>query len=404
MSVTSEKFPQLEFKLTTFSVHRNRYDMKKELESIRERLDQIDKTILKAVAERQDIVKEVAALKIDKEAGIRDMEREEQLLNRIRHFAQEIGLDRYYAEHLFREIITNSVRFQTHSLVDHQNESNGETIKVSYQGTDGAYSHLAIQRHFGERYGKVESYGYDTFLGAAKAVKEGEVDLACLPIENTTAGSINDTYDILGEAHLHIVGEEILKIVHCLLAVEDVDVSQIRRILSHPQAIAQCTHFLSRLPRSKVESYLDTAISARKVLEDGDLSQAAIAGAHAADHYGLKVIAHDIANQKENYTRFVIVAPKPVKVDLQIPAKTSLLMVTSNEEGSLIECLNVLHEFGINMSKLESRPRLNEPWKYSFHLDIIANTADPETKKALKKLEEKAAELTILGCYAKQEN
>ncbi|MEO9885345.1 MAG: prephenate dehydratase domain-containing protein [Balneola sp.] len=400
----SKKFPQLGFKLSTFSTHRNLGIMKKELETIREKLDQIDKTILKAVADRQDIVKEVAALKIDKKAGIRDMEREEQLLNRIRHFAQEIGLDRYYAEHLFREIITNSVRFQTHSLVDHQNKKDaGDTIKVSYQGTDGAYSHLAIQRHFDERYGNVESYGYDTFLGAAKAVKDGEVDLACLPIENTTAGSINDTYDILGEGKLHIVGEEILKIVHCLLAVEDVDISKVRRILSHPQAIAQCTHFLAKLPRCKVESYLDTAISARKVLEDGDLSQAAIAGAHAGDHYGLKVIAHDIANQKENYTRFVIVAPEPVKVDVQIPAKTSLLMVTSNEEGSLIECLNVLHEFGINMSKLESRPRMNEPWKYSFHLDIVANTADPKTQKALAKLNEKAAELKILGCYAKQE-
>ena len=379
--------------------------MKKELDTIRERLDHIDKTILKAVAERQDIVKEVTALKIDKKAGIRDMEREEQLLNRIRHFAEEIGLDRYYAEHLFREIITNSVRFQAHSLVDHQNKNNiSDTIKVSYQGTDGAYSHLAVQRHFGERYAKVKSFGYDTFLGAANAVANGEVDLACLPIENTTAGSINDTYDILGEAKLHIVGEEILKIVHCLLAVKEVEVAQIRRILSHPQAIAQCTHFLSKLPRCKVESYLDTAISARKVLEDGDLSQAAIAGAHAADHYGLKVIAHDLANQRENYTRFVIVSPKPVSVDIQLPCKTSLMMATSNDEGSLIECLNVLHKHGINMSKLESRPRMNEPWKYSFYLDIDANLNNSETQNAIDELSGKTAELKILGCYAKQED
>ncbi len=377
--------------------------MKKELESIRERLDEIDRTIITALAQRQDLVKEVSALKINKESGIRDLEREERLLNRIRKFAHEIGLDRYYAEHLFREIITNSVRFQTHSLVDHQNKNNGDSVKVSYQGTDGAYSHLAIQRHFGERFGNVESYGYDTFREAAQAVQDGEVDMACLPIENTTAGSINDTYDILGESKLHIVGEEILKIVHCLMTVEEVEVSQIRRILSHPQAIAQCTNFLAKLPRSKVESYLDTAISARKVLEDGDLSQAAIAGAHAADHYGLKVIAHDIANQKQNFTRFVIVAPEPVKVDLQIPAKTSLMMVTSNDEGSLIECLNVLHEFEINMSKLESRPRMNEPWKYSFHLDIVANLEEEKTQEALKNLKKKAAELTVLGCYARQE-
>lgn len=377
--------------------------MKKELESIRARLDEIDKTILKSVAERQDIVKEIAALKINKNAGIRDMEREEKLLSKIRLFAQEIGLDRYYAEHLFREIITNSVRFQTHSLVDHQNKNAADTIKVSYQGTDGAYSHLAIQRHFGERYPNVEAYGYETFLGAAKAVTDGEVDMACLPIENTTAGSINDTYDILGEAKLHIVGEEILKIVHCLLAVEEVEVSQIRRILSHPQAIAQCTHFLAKLPRCKVESYLDTAISARKVLEDGDLSQAAIAGAHAAEHYGLNVIAHDIANQKNNFTRFVIVSPKPVSVDLQIPCKTSLQMVTSNDEGSLIECLNVLHAHGINMSKLESRPRLNEPWRYSFYVDIEGNIENEDIKKAINELREKSSELVVLGSYAKQE-
>lgn len=377
--------------------------MKKELASLRQKLDEIDKTIIKALAERQDLVKEVASLKIDREAGIRDMEREEQLLNRIRSFAREFGLDRYYAEHLFREIITNSVRFQTHSLVDHQNKKNGgDTVSVSYQGTDGAYSHLAAIRHFGDRFSNVVCYGYDTFEQAAMAVSEGKVDYTLLPIENTTAGSINDTYDILGKSGLHIVGEEIIKVVHCLLAVEPVEVSQIRRILSHPQAIAQCTHFLAKLPRCKVESYLDTAISARKVLEDGDLSQAAIAGAHAADHYGLHIIEHDIANQKENYTRFVAVARNPVEIDPQIPCKTSLRMVTSHEEGSLIECLNVLHKHGINICKLESRPILNEPWRYSFFIDIEANAGTPFVNKAITELKEEAEELSVLGTYPKQ--
>lgn len=378
--------------------------MKKELASIREKLDLIDKTIVRALADRQDVVKEIASLKIDRSAGIRDLEREELLLNKIRDFAQEVGLDRYYAEHLFREIITNSVRFQTHSLVDHQNKKNGEgRVSVSYQGTDGAFSHLAATRHFGERYSHVDCYGYDTFQQAAKAVKDGVVDFAMLPIENTTAGSINDTYDILGQGGLHIVGEEILKIVHCLLAVEPVEVSQIRRILSHPKAIEQCTNFLSALPRCRVESYLDTAISAKKVLDDGDLSQAAIAGAHAADYYGLHIIANNIANQEENYTRFVVVSTEPVKIDLQVPCKTSLMMVTSNAAGSLIECLNVLYKHGINMSKLESRPLLNEPWRYSFYVDITANNSDPDIQVALAELKEEAEELKILGCYPKEE-
>jgi chorismate mutase/prephenate dehydratase len=379
--------------------------MSENLDSIRERLDEIDRTILKALAQRQGLVKEVSDLKLKNEQGIRDLEREEQLLNRIRDLAHEVGLDRYYAEHLFREIITNSVRFQTHSLVDHQNEkANGKTVRVSYQGTDGAYSHQAAIRHFSERYSKVDAIGYDTFQQAAQAVLNEEVDFALLPIENTTAGSINDTYDILGNEKLHIVGEEILKVVHCLMAVEPVELSKIRRIMSHPQAIAQCSQFLSKLPRCKVESYLDTAMSAKKVLEDGDLSQAAIAGAHAADLYGLHVIEHDIANQRENFTRFVIATKEPVHVDLQIPAKTSLMMVTSNDEGSLIECLNILHHHKINMAKLESRPRLNEPWKYSFYLDIHANIDQPEVAKGLEELNKKAEELKILGCYPKQES
>lgn len=374
--------------------------MNNELESIRKRLDEIDKTILKALADRQSLVKEVSSVKLKDATEIRDLQREEKLLNRIRDFATEFGLDRYYAEHLFRDIITNSVRFQTNSLVDFQND-NGAEIRISYQGTDGAYSHQAALRHFGERFNHVEAIGFDTFHQAADAVLEGKVNYAVLPIENTTAGSINDTYDILGKTRLYIIGEEILKIVHCLMAIEPIEVTQIRRIISHPQAIAQCSEFLSKLPRCKVESYLDTAMSAKKILEDGDISQGAIAGASAADLYGLHVIAHDIANQKTNFTRFVIVGPEPIKVDKQIPAKTSLMMVTSNDKGSLIECLQVLSEHGINMSKLESRPRLNEPWNYSFYVDIEGNVDDPEVETGLEQLGKKAHELKVLGCYPK---
>lgn len=378
--------------------------MKEKLHSIRDRLDDIDKRIIKALAQRQQVVKEVAELKLTNNSGIRDLEREEKLLSKIRDFANEEGLDRYYAEHLFREIITNSVRYQTHSLVDLQNKNGQRHIRVSYQGTDGAYSHLAAMRHFEERHKQIDYYGYDTFQEAAQALKDERVDYAMLPIENTTAGSINDIYDILGVSNLHIVGEEIIKIVHCLLAVEPLEVNKVRRILSHPKAIEQCTHFLSRLPRCTVESYLDTAISAQRVLEDGDLSQAAIAGAHAADLYGLHIIAHDIANQQENYTRFVVVSRKAIELDPQFPSKTSLMMVTSHQEGSLVECLNVFHRHGINVCKLESRPRMNEPFRYSFYVDIEANVFDSHTAVAIDELRKEAEEVKIFGSYPKQLN
>lgn len=377
--------------------------MSDKLDQIRKLLDETDRTIIESLAKRQRLVREVSSFKIDEAKEIRDYGREEQLLDKITDLAREAGLDRYFAEQLFQDIIDHSVRFQTHTLVDHQNvKNNAEYVRVAYQGTEGAYSDQAAMRHFEERYAEVHSIGYDTFRQAAQAVEDQDVDYAILPIENTTAGSINDTYDILGDGRLHIVGEEALRIIHCLLAIDDVPIDKIRRILSHPQAIAQCSNFLAKQHRCKVESYIDTAMSAKKVLEDGDLSQAAIAGAHAAEIYNLKILKRDLANQSENFTRFVVVSTDPVEVDPQIPCKTSLLMVTSHDKGALISCLNVLGEHDIRMTKLESRPKPNEPWKYQFYLDIEGNIADPDTRVALEELERKASSLKVLGSYPAQ--
>lgn len=377
--------------------------MADKLDSIRQLLDKTDKQIVEALAQRQELVREISSLKMDEDRNIRDRDREEQLLDKIAELAREAGLDRYFAEQLFKDIIHHSVRFQTHTLVDNQNiEGAADVVKVAYQGTDGAFSHQAAYRHFEERYSEVNCFGYDTFRQAARAVEEKEVDYAILPIENTTAGSINDTYDILGTGDLHIVGEEAIRVIHCLLALENIPLDRIRRIMSHPQAIAQCSNFLAQLHSCKVESYIDTAMSAKKVLEDGDLSQAAIAGSYAADIYGLQILRRDLANQPENFTRFVVVSRQPVEVDRQIPCKTSLLMVTSHDKGALIGCLNILGEHDIRMTKLESRPKPNEPWKYQFYLDIEGNIATPDTRVALEELEQEASSLKVLGCYPAQ--
>lgn len=373
------------------------------LDKIRKLLDETDRKIIEALAKRQKLVREISTLKQERERDIRDSEREEKLLNRIVELAREEGLDRYFAEELFKDIIHHSVRFQTHKLVDRQNvEKDSDIVRVAYQGTDGAFSHQAAYRHFEERYSEVRCFGYDTFRQAAHAVEEGEVDYAILPIENTTAGSINETYDILGEGELHIVGEEAIRVVHCLLALEQVSTDRIRRIISHPQAIAQCSNYLAKLHDCKIESYIDTAMAAKKVLEDGDLSQAAIAGSYAADIYELHILERDLANQPENFTRFVVVGRQPVEVDLQIPCKTSLLMVTSHDKGALIRCLNVIDEHDIRMTKLESRPKPNEPWKYQFYLDIEGNVSNSDTRLALEELEQKASSLKVLGCYPAQ--
>jgi chorismate mutase/prephenate dehydratase len=377
---------------------------KNRLQEIRESIDKLDETIVKALGERQKIVREVLIDKLEREDEIRDLEREEKLLAKIRHKAPEVGMDPYFLEQLFREIIHHSVRYQTHALIDHQNDKTKEqTIKVSYQGTDGAFSHQAAMRHFEQRYNNVECIGYTRFDEAASAVEDGEVDVGILPIENTTAGSINDTYDLLNEKELYVIGEEVLKINHCLMGPEEVQLGNIRRILSHPQAIAQCSKFLTSLPRCHVESYFDTAMAARKVRDDADLSQAAIASSFAAEIYGLKILKRDLANQEENYTRFVVVSPEPVTCDPQLNCKTSLIFATVDEKGALLKCLNLLGDSGINMTKLESRPRMGHPWQSLFYLDIEGNKEEPRIEDALIKLKKKAQYFKILGSYPVRE-
>lgn len=372
----------------------------KTIDEIRQEIDQIDETIVKSLGERQRIVKKVLADKLASSSDVRDTDREEKLIDKLKHIAAKEGVDPYFLEQMYREIIQYSVRYQTHALVDQQNEKADEqSIKVAYQGTDGAYSHQAAMRHFEQRYSKVECIGYTRFEEAAEAVEAGDVDVAILPIENTTAGSINDTYDLLAEKELFIIGEEVLQVNHCLMAPEDVELSNIRRILSHPQAIAQCTKFLAGMSRCHVESYFDTAMAARKVREDADLSQAAIAGSFAAEIYGLKIIHRNMTNHKENYTRFVVVSRDPITCDPQLDCKTSLIFATVDEKGALLKCLNILGDSGINMTKLESRPRLGHPWQSLFYLDLAGNKEDPNLTDALHKLRKKAQFLKVLGSY-----
>ncbi|MCC5940391.1 MAG: prephenate dehydratase [Balneolaceae bacterium] len=377
---------------------------KKRLDEIRKTIDSLDDAIVKALGERQKIVQQVISDKLERADDIRDPEREEQLLKKIREKAPDAGMDPFFLEQLFREIIQHSVRYQTHALVDHQNDKTLEqTIRVSYQGTDGAFSHQAAMRHFKQRYTNVECIGYTRFEEAADAVEKGDVDVSILPIENTTAGSINDTYDLLNDKSLYIIGEEVLKINHCLMAPENVPLNNVRRILSHPQAIAQCSRFLSSLPRCHVESYFDTAMAARKVRDDDDLSQAAIASSYAAEIYGLQILKRDLANQTDNLTRFVIVGRDPLSCDPQLNCKTSLIFATIDEKGALLKCLNLLDDSGINMTKLESRPRIGHPWQSLFYLDIEGNSNNPRVSDALAKLAKKAQYLKVLGSYPVRE-
>ena len=374
--------------------------MAESLDKLRERLDKIDGSIIKALADRQSVISDISGLKAAASGSLRDSRREADLLTRLVDAGRTAGLDPYYVTRLFREIIDHSVRRHEEHLIGSQDpDRQAEAISVGFQGTECAYSHLAARKHFAARDTDVRYVGYSSFGDMLEAVRDGKNAYAVLPIDNTTAGSINEAYDLLARMNLALVGEEIQKIDHCLMSLEPVPLGRIRRIYSHPQALVQCSEFLHSLEDCHVESSEDTALAAKQLREDQDLSEAAIASEDAARLYGLQVLKRGIANQKENYTRFVIVAKEPVCYDPRIPCKTSVIFATRHEEGALLACLNVLAAHHLNLTKLESRPRPNTPWEYLFYVDFEGNLAEPQTEKGLKALASETSFLKVLGSY-----
>jgi chorismate mutase/prephenate dehydratase len=368
------------------------------LQRLRSELDAIDLRIVEALADRLRVIGVVSAFKETQPSQLRDREREDALLQRLQTHARELRLDPHFVARLFKEILEYSVRRQEDYLFSRERRADQPTI-VGYQGTDGAWGHIAAQRHFGVRGDDVEYRAFDTFRQLLEGVRSGAVQYGLLPIENTTAGSINEAYDLLARMDLSLVGEEIQKVDHCLMALDAVPLERIKRILSHPQAIAQCANFLAGLPHTHVESFANTALAARKVRDDQDLSQAAIGSEEAARHWGLSVIAREITDHRENYTRFVVVAEHPVTPDARIACKTSLIFTTKHKQGALVACLNVLAEHGLNLTKLESRPRPGSPWEYVFYVDFEGNVQDAATERALKELTSHVVFLKVLGCY-----
>lgn len=372
------------------------------LDDLRVQLDDIDQGILKALIERDRIVAEVALRKSQKGDGkVRDPVREEAQLARLTGEGRAAGLDAFYIARVFRELLDHSVRLQQEFLARQLDPTRAEPreLVVAYQGIDGAYSHLAAMRHFGPRGGSPTFRGYPSFRAMMEAVRDGLAQYGVLPIENTTAGSINDAYDLLAQMDLSIVGEELQRVEHCLVAIEPVPLSKLRRIFSHPQALAQCSNFLDTLTECHVEAFTDTAMAVQRVGREQDLTQAAIASEDAARRYGLTVIKRDIANQRENYTRMVVVAARPEKVDPRIEAKTSLVLAMKHEQGALLRCLSALAARALNLTKLESRPRLHTPWEYLFYLDFEGNIDDPSVQEALSELRAQTSFLRVLGSY-----
>ena len=373
-----------------------------DLDQCRKDINRLDKSLLELLAKRRTISRKVIEDKLEKGLDLRDPTREGEVLERLIKAGRKLGLDAHFVTRVFHEIIEDSVRSQESFLQNNLNPSTEKMLCIAYQGVEGAYSFLAGEKFFRGQLDNCSFEGYKSFADVVAAVENGQADYAMLPIENTTAGSINAVYDLLLATKLNIVGEEVFPVQHCLLGVEKAPLSTIRRIYSHYQALAQCSDFLSRLKNCDQETYMDTAEAAKKISAEGDPSQAAIASEEAGRIYGLKVLKRNLANQRENFTRFVIVAPRPSKVDSRIPCKTSLVLSTGHHEGALLKALAILDEHKINLTKLESRPMQGSPFTYIFYLDFEGNASDPKIQEALVRLSGATNYLRILGTYPRE--
>ena len=268
-------------------------------------------------------------------------------------------------------------------------------LKVAFQGEIGAYSEIAVYKHFTL---DVQAVPYKSFSDVFKSVEAGNVDYGIVPIENSIEGSVNQVYDLFLEYDLEVCGEIILKIEHCLLANRNADLNSIKVVYSHPQALAQCSNFLERLGCKIIPTY-DTAGGAKIVKERGTNDVAAIASERAAEIYGMKILARDISNTPDNYTRFLVISREdspPTGND-----KTSIIFSLRHVPGSLYKALEEFAVREINLTKIESRPTKRRPWEYNFYLDFEGHRNDPKCMEALRGLEKKATFIKILGSYPK---
>ncbi len=272
-------------------------------------------------------------------------------------------------------------------------------LRVAFQGVPYSYSWLAARKYLASLDVEGLLVGHRSFGEAVGALKRGGADRAFLPIENTTAGSINQVYDLLLRHRIFIVGEETWKVDHCLAGPASVPHASIRRILSHPQGLEQCSLFLQSLPGAEPVFRFDTAEALKEVAEAHDATQAAIGPPEAAAAYGLVVLKRGIANQEENFTRFVALARQAARFGPDVPCKTSLVLTTRHERGALLKCLAVLADNGLSMTKLQSRPRPRRPWEYMFFVDFEGNLAEERVRRAMDALKSAALTLKILGSY-----
>ncbi len=375
----------------------------KDLKELRDQIDVIDKQMVSLYQERMKIAAEVAEYKIETGKKVFDKEREESKLCTLTAMG-ESTFNRHGIRELFEQIMSMSRKRQyqlmtAHGIYEKPDFTEVEKLdykkaRIVFQGTEGAYSQLALREYFGEH---TDSYHVETWRDAMEAIKSGEADYAVLPIENSSAGIVSENYDLMVEYDNCIVGEQIIRINHALLGLPDAELSDITDVYSHPQALMQCGRYLERHREWEKHSLKNTAMSAQKIKEDGKKHKAAIASSLTAEIYGLKVLEEGIQDNQTNATRFIIVSGK--RIFAKDAGKISVCFEIPHESGSLYHMLSHFIYNGINMNRIESRPVQGKNWEYRFFIDFDGNLNDAAVQNALRGLQEETISLKILGNY-----
>ena len=368
----------------------------------RNKLDVIDKKIVKLFEERMDICGKVAETKIASGKAVYDAEREKQKLDAVSAMADS-EFNQVAVRELFSQMMSISRKYQYSILEEHGramklgferlDQLPMEGVRVVHQGVEGAYSHAAAIQYFGE---KAEIYHVARFEDAMKEVQLGNADYAVMPIENSSAGAVIDMYDLLTRYDNYIVAETFLPVNHALLGVPGAKLSDVKTVFSHPQALMQCSAFLNDNGLKQI-SVENTAVAAKRVVEEGDKSQAAIASEIAGKLYGLELLKPFIQNNQGNTTRFVILANR--KVYQKDAGKISLCFELPHTSGSLYNMLGNFIFNHVNMMMIESRPIPGKNWEYRFFVDIEGNLQDAGVKNALRGIGAEAQNFKILGNY-----
>lgn len=374
----------------------------KELSVIREELDQIDQKIVELYQQRMELAKDVAEYKIANGKMVLDKERELQKLSALKQLAKNDFNGKGIGE-LFEQIMSTSRKLQYQIVAEKGQKVRlpfqpveklwDETTRVVFQGAKGAYSQIAMEEFFGK---KIDNFCVDTFRQAMCALEEGSADYAVLPIENSTAGIVSEIYDLLVEFENYIVGEQIVKVEHCLLGLEEASTEDVEIVYSHPQSLLQSASFLEQHSWQQI-SLLNNAFAAQRVREEGKKNQAAIASERAGELYGLKVLERGVNQAENNCTRFIVVAGR--KIFMERANKISLCFEIPHKSGSLYHILSHFIYNDLNMTKIESRPIPERSFEYRFFIDFDGNLKDSAVRNALRGLREETTNLKILGNY-----